>query len=426
MTFRQFTAEGIVDAGFLTLLFLLLLAFLYVLLQFRIQKIVDTKFQREYAEKIQADMREFYREMESYTALFDNRIQKISNLIQNHRELVTRWGEISETLKKTKKGKELSDLITKSLERDAKIIELVELIRKKPSRMDDTRLASTVEQFTAEPIVREIKEEIKQKSVKMSQPASSRSVTKQQESKKAANPQQSSLSDESDLFEEVILSEAQNKQKVTVTQKKPVSHLPLPASTQNKVQQKSAESSGWFMRTVKSLGSGVENVFKTILSSEPPAYRKNADGSYSPLKAKDQNPLANFADDLQTKAKTVSASDSPKINDLAKLQNFKKMFDEHKANNPQFEKIKPLTEPELPKTEKSYRERPEEKFFQDLHSQNEDTRIHALKNLLEREFRPREIAEGSGLPMANIQGMINFIEFQNGVSDRSTDNFLSH
>ena len=103
MTFRQFTAEGIVDAGFLTLLFLLLLAFLYVLLQFRIQKIVDTKFQREYAEKIQADMREFYREMESYTALFDNRIQKISNLIQNHRELVTRWGEISETLKKTKK-----------------------------------------------------------------------------------------------------------------------------------------------------------------------------------------------------------------------------------------------------------------------------------------------------------------------------------
>ncbi|MCB1148192.1 MAG: hypothetical protein KDK38_15435, partial [Leptospiraceae bacterium] len=155
------------DAGFLTLLFLLLLAFLYVLLQFRIQKIVDTKFQREYAEKIQADMREFYREMESYTALFDNRIQKISNLIQNHRELVTRWGEISETLKKTKKGKELSDLITKSLERDAKIIELVELIRKKPSRMDDTRLASTVEQFTEEPIGRETKEEIKQESVKM-------------------------------------------------------------------------------------------------------------------------------------------------------------------------------------------------------------------------------------------------------------------
>ncbi|MBV6493030.1 MAG: hypothetical protein LDLANPLL_01037 [Turneriella sp.] len=82
------------EVGVAILLFVCMTALLYVLLSLKITKQVDLQIKEFYKTRIHQDIQEFYREMESYASLFENRIQRF-------RTLVDRGDEILRQMEKT-------------------------------------------------------------------------------------------------------------------------------------------------------------------------------------------------------------------------------------------------------------------------------------------------------------------------------------
>jgi hypothetical protein len=78
------------EVGLAILLFICMTALLYVLLSLKITRQVDLQMKEFYKTRIHADIQEFYREMEGYAALMENRIQRFKSLIERSEALPDR------------------------------------------------------------------------------------------------------------------------------------------------------------------------------------------------------------------------------------------------------------------------------------------------------------------------------------------------
>jgi len=116
------------------LISVLVLALLYVIFNYKIVRTVDSKFQELYRGKIRTDMQEFYREMEGYTVIFDNKISRFKKLIERQEINIQKWQSILESLKKTRKGKELGQLIEKSMKQEDELLSLVAQLKDTPKK----------------------------------------------------------------------------------------------------------------------------------------------------------------------------------------------------------------------------------------------------------------------------------------------------
>lgn len=122
------------NAFLVVLLFILMLAFLYVLLSARLTHLLDARFRDHYRAQLMRDMQEFYREMESYAALLENRVNRFKKIMERNEELTLRFGEVADSLKKTRNAKQLSeiaDFIERSVDKENKILEALSTISKR-------------------------------------------------------------------------------------------------------------------------------------------------------------------------------------------------------------------------------------------------------------------------------------------------------
>jgi len=84
------------EIGLAILLFVCMTALLYVLLSLKISRQVDLQIKEFYKTRIHADMQEFYREMEGYAALFENRIQRFRVLVERNEAATKSYDTASE------------------------------------------------------------------------------------------------------------------------------------------------------------------------------------------------------------------------------------------------------------------------------------------------------------------------------------------
>lgn len=70
------------EIGLTVLLFVCMTALLYVLLSLKITRQVDLQMKEFYKTRIHSDIQEFYREMEGYAALMENRIHRFKTLVE--------------------------------------------------------------------------------------------------------------------------------------------------------------------------------------------------------------------------------------------------------------------------------------------------------------------------------------------------------
>ncbi|GEM_PF-3392864 len=95
-----------------------------------IQKETQKRFHEYYRQYLEKDMMDFYREMESYGLLLQNRLESFKNLIKMQQKQLSQWEEVYEFIKKTKKGNEISDFIDKNQSQLARLSGKVEILEK--------------------------------------------------------------------------------------------------------------------------------------------------------------------------------------------------------------------------------------------------------------------------------------------------------
>lgn len=85
------------EVGLAILLFVCMTALLYVLLSLKITRQVDLQMKEFYKTRIHSDIQEFYREMEGYAALMENRIQRFKSLVERSEALPDRGAQLQAT-----------------------------------------------------------------------------------------------------------------------------------------------------------------------------------------------------------------------------------------------------------------------------------------------------------------------------------------
>lgn len=113
----------------LVLVFFLMLALLYVILHYKLVKTVDKVFNESYQNRIQHDIQEFYREMESYSSLLENKIQRFKKLLERQDSNLVRWNDIFQQVSKSKKGKQISEFIESSLAKEQLLLQALATLR---------------------------------------------------------------------------------------------------------------------------------------------------------------------------------------------------------------------------------------------------------------------------------------------------------
>jgi len=83
----------------------------YLVVQYRVSAIIEKKIDSLYRSQIQVDIQEFYREMENYLSILDNRLVRFRKMLDEQGREQKNWESIHDSLKKTKSGKELQKLI---------------------------------------------------------------------------------------------------------------------------------------------------------------------------------------------------------------------------------------------------------------------------------------------------------------------------
>jgi len=96
---------------YLTLIGFLVFAIVYLMIRRRLESMIDEKMNSHYKKQMSGDIQEFYREMESYSAIIENRILRFNKLVTRQEAGLREWDEIRNTITKTKKGKEVSRFI---------------------------------------------------------------------------------------------------------------------------------------------------------------------------------------------------------------------------------------------------------------------------------------------------------------------------
>ena len=113
----------------LVLVFILMLALLYVILNYKLVKTVDKAFNESYQNRIQHDIQEFYREMESYSSLLENKIQRFKKLLERQDSNLVRWNDIFQQVSKSKKGKQINEFIESSLAKEQLLLQALATLR---------------------------------------------------------------------------------------------------------------------------------------------------------------------------------------------------------------------------------------------------------------------------------------------------------
>lgn len=131
----------------------LLSALIYVIMKLQVSRMVDERLEKTYRAQVKSDIHEFYREMENYSALLENRVSRFKKLIEKQEENLKRWEEIFEKVKKSKKGKEISEFIETSLAREKEIIHAFAAL-KSPGRSEEQRSEASGDKPRAEKRVR--------------------------------------------------------------------------------------------------------------------------------------------------------------------------------------------------------------------------------------------------------------------------------
>ena len=118
-----------VNTLLLVLVFILMLALLYVILNYKLVKTVDKVFNESYQNRIQHDIQEFYREMESYSSLLENKIQRFKKLLERQDSNLVRWNDIFQQVSKSKKGKQINEFIESSLAKEQLLLQTLATLR---------------------------------------------------------------------------------------------------------------------------------------------------------------------------------------------------------------------------------------------------------------------------------------------------------
>lgn len=100
------------EIGIAILLFVCMTALLYVLLSLKITRQVDLQIKEFYKTRIHADMQEFYREMEGYAALFENRIQRFRVLVDRNEAILREADKVSQPVHSAVVAEEPAPVVT--------------------------------------------------------------------------------------------------------------------------------------------------------------------------------------------------------------------------------------------------------------------------------------------------------------------------
>ena len=104
------------DLFLLVSCFILMLAVLYLLLSRKINHSTERIFREHYKTQFRQDMTEFYREMESYAVLFDNKIQQFKKLMDRQNDQLEVWKNILDNIKTTQKAKKIIKEVNSMIE----------------------------------------------------------------------------------------------------------------------------------------------------------------------------------------------------------------------------------------------------------------------------------------------------------------------
>lgn len=85
------------EIGLAILLFVCMTALLYVLLSLKITRQVDLQMKEFYKTRIHSDIQEFYREMENYSVMLENRIRQFKTLVERNEDAVRTHEAIAST-----------------------------------------------------------------------------------------------------------------------------------------------------------------------------------------------------------------------------------------------------------------------------------------------------------------------------------------
>jgi len=138
---------NLVDVFFIILIFSLGIALLYTILNIRIMKNIDVKFNEKYKHQIHQDIIDFYRELESYSALFNNKINQLKKLNEYQSENLKKWNNVFSDIKKTRKGKAIIEAFEKTTTSEKKVIELLQNINTAQEKIDTTNINQSGNNF---------------------------------------------------------------------------------------------------------------------------------------------------------------------------------------------------------------------------------------------------------------------------------------
>ena len=97
---------------------LLLFVVLYLTLNHKITHLINQVFRAQYQNQLKSDIQEFYREMENYAVLFENRIQRFKGLVDRHERSLKEWKRVLSDIKTTKKAKEILHSVHEVIEKN--------------------------------------------------------------------------------------------------------------------------------------------------------------------------------------------------------------------------------------------------------------------------------------------------------------------
>ena len=107
-----------VDIILTIIICLLLFVVLYLALNHKITGLIDQVFKTQYQNQMKSDIQEFYREMENYAILFENRIQRFKGLVDRHERSLKEWKRVLSDIKTTKKAKEILHSVHEVIEKN--------------------------------------------------------------------------------------------------------------------------------------------------------------------------------------------------------------------------------------------------------------------------------------------------------------------
>ncbi|MDH5718049.1 MAG: hypothetical protein OEZ22_10470 [Spirochaetia bacterium] len=348
------------DFYYISLIIILTLAMFYLVFHYKLIRGIETKFNKYYDSRIKNDIQEFYREMESYSSLLENRINRFKKLIDRQEENLSKWNDILNQINKNKKGKELSSYIEKSIEKEEKLLETLTQLKKQIETKSDktTKLKTEIQQLSTDEYSYEY---YKAKTEKI---------------KTKANDLPNN--DNFSIAEEIINEMANNENNKNKQKEKPVFET-LEIDQNKNVSTKTSN----ILNTFSKLGKTLMPVFSnsTVPSKHIEKTSENNEQSQT---------QENFQKMLSRKIEPVHKEINQKLNIDSKAEENIKTISPSQENDDKLQKINPDELMALIKNLYDIKERPK-----------------ALQVLFNKGFSQSFISDASGIPFSDLEATKN-------------------